>query len=296
MWIVGFVALIGNVVVYVLQLTDKYTKSLHGHTRLMLNLCISNCVMTFYTFSTSTADALYRGVYLDNERIWESSVMCKITGIMFVVSYEVSVFILSLLAIERLLILKFPMSTVHWSRRSLVLSAVFAWLLGCLLALVPLLPALTHGNFYGHSGVCIPVLGSGQGDQGSYLFATMTTGSAVILFITVVCMVIVDRNPAGSLVDETSGHNVNVRVMFMATGNLLCKMPVCVLGLAAVSGMDVPEDVGVAVTVYLMPLSAALCPVLYAYRLLAERRQRQHRKRIKMLLDKQSTLKSTHRV
>jgi hypothetical protein len=291
LWVIGFVSLISNIIVCVSVCWGNDMKThKYGHSCHMLNLCLSNCVNAFYPLSVSVADAWYLGVYLDYERGWESSAMCKILGVMFVMSYEVSVFILSLLAVEGILTLQVPPSTVRFTGRSSVLSAAFAWFLGLLLALVPLLPALAHWNFYGHTGICIPTLGIGQGDQGRDLFAILTTCCVVLMLMATVCVKMAERTPTEPLIYERAAdRGVTQRVWFITTGDLLCKIPICVLGLTSVSGIDVPDEVGLTVTVCLLPLSAALSPVLYTYRLLVETRQRQHQSRIAQLLEKEKS-------
>jgi hypothetical protein len=59
-----------------------------------------------------------------------------------------------------------------------------------------------------------------------------------------------------------------------------------VVGLASLSGSAIPDDIARDVLVFSLSLSSALYPLVYVYRMLAERRQREHRERMKRIFQR----------
>jgi hypothetical protein len=57
----------------------------------------------------------------------------------------------------RLIALRFPLSKVRFSQRSAHVACVAAWLLGLVLAFLPLLPSSAHWHFYSTTSICIPL-------------------------------------------------------------------------------------------------------------------------------------------
>ena len=72
-------------------------------------------------------------------------------------STEVSAFIICLITLDRFLALRFPFSSLHFSRSSALVASATVWMVGVALATVPLLPLTSHWEFYSQTGICIPL-------------------------------------------------------------------------------------------------------------------------------------------
>jgi hypothetical protein len=69
----------------------------------------------------------------------------------------VSAFIICLITLERFLVLGFPLSRLHFTRRTGHAACLCVWVVGVVLAGVPLLPFSDHWRFYQQSGICLPL-------------------------------------------------------------------------------------------------------------------------------------------
>jgi hypothetical protein len=148
------------------------------------------------------------------------------------------------------------------------------------------------------TGMCTPLPASGFAFyQSSYFILLMSTASVyVLVFEPLACAFFLSthgRNADNVSVKEPS-WSVEVtevvvlaeRVSTLVTTSALCLAPVLVVGLASLSGFAIPDDIARDVLVFSLPLSSALHPLVFAYRMLAEKRQREHRKRMKRIFER----------
>ncbi|XP_041370978.1 G-protein coupled receptor GRL101-like isoform X1 [Gigantopelta aegis] len=156
-WILGVAALTGNSLTIIYRLCIDKSSLSKGCGYFILNLVFSDFFMGVYMIFIGTADMLYRGKYLWYGNIWKQSPWCKIAGFLSTLSSEVSTMLICLITLDRLLAIKFPFGQIRFNKKSYIIACVFAWLLGMVMALVPLLPATSHWNLYGRNSVCLAV-------------------------------------------------------------------------------------------------------------------------------------------
>ena len=80
----------------------------------------------------------------------------QLAGVLSLVSSEVSAFMIFLITVDRFIVLRFPFSTKRFNRSSALIACLLAWMSGLCIAVYPLV-AFTGTDFYGHSGICIPL-------------------------------------------------------------------------------------------------------------------------------------------
>ena len=81
----------------------------------------------------------------------------KVSGFLCLMSCEVSAFTICLITLDRFIVLRFPFTQTRFRRCSALAACVLAWSLGVILAAVPLMPVVSHWNFYSQSGICVPL-------------------------------------------------------------------------------------------------------------------------------------------
>ncbi|KAL8615593.1 hypothetical protein ACOMHN_026583 [Nucella lapillus] len=112
-------------------------------------------MMGVYMLIIGAADAHFRESYVANERTWRQSGACLVAGLLAFISSEMSAFIISLITLDRLLMLCFPFKFhLHLTPATSIKLSCLAWALGLLLAAVPLMGQL---EFYGESSICLPL-------------------------------------------------------------------------------------------------------------------------------------------
>ena len=199
-------------------------------------------------------------------------------GFLSLLSNEVSAFIICVITLDRFIVLRFPFSRVRLKHTSTLITCLFIWLTGVLLAALPLTPMTSHWRFYEQTGVCIPLPITRTNVQ-TYSFAIMIVLNFVLfVFIALgqVAIVLTVYSSSKAL-DKSKSKPMDMklarRLMSIVVTDFLCWFPVGLLGLLAWRGMAVPGEVNVAVVTFVMPLNSALNPFLYTLNVVMEKRK-----------------------
>lgn len=88
--------------------------------------------------------------------LWRSSVWCKLAGILSTMSSEASVIFMSLITIDRLIVIKYPFGQMRISPKVAMIASGCTWLVCLFLATLPLVYTdYFEDRFYTKSGVCL---------------------------------------------------------------------------------------------------------------------------------------------
>ena len=155
--VLATLTLLGNCVSFVYRAFIEQGGRVSGYAVFVLNLCVSDFLMGVYLAVIGVVDRLYQGTYLWEDVSWRHSVTCSVAGVVSLLSNEVSAFTIFLITVDRFLVLRFPFSSLRFGRRSAYVACALAWVAGLALGLVPLLPGLSHWQFYSHKSICIPL-------------------------------------------------------------------------------------------------------------------------------------------
>ena len=155
--VLATLSLLGNCVSFVYRAFIEQGGRVSGYAVFVLNLCVSDFLMGVYLAVIGVVDRLYQGTYLWEDVSWRHSVTCSVAGVVSLLSNEVSAFTIFLITVDRFLVLRFPFSSLRFGRRSAYVACALAWVAGLVLGLVPLLPGLSHWQFYSHKSICIPL-------------------------------------------------------------------------------------------------------------------------------------------
>nr|KAG5696633.1 hypothetical protein BaRGS_034094 [Batillaria attramentaria] len=156
-WMFAALAVFGNVVCFVFRFLSRERKSKSGFNVFVTNLSLADTLMGVYLVIVGVADQLYRGNYLWNEKAWKRSTACRSAGFLALLSSEMSAFIICLITLDRFIVIRFPFSSFRFRRWSAAVACGIAWLLGLALAALPLLSVTSSWEFYGQTGICIPL-------------------------------------------------------------------------------------------------------------------------------------------
>ncbi|KAL8597276.1 hypothetical protein ACOMHN_051587 [Nucella lapillus] len=276
----AILTLLGNAGTFVYRVCVEGRGPAEGYEVLVTHLSVSDLLMGVYLAIVGVADRVYYGDYRWHDGAWKHSVACKMAGFLSLVSSEVSAFLISLITLERLLVIGFPHNSLRFNRLSAHAASLAVWLVGLLLALVPLLPVTSHWELYSQSGICAPLPVSNQPPGGEdYTFSIMTILNFVLfLFIAVgqiliycsIRMNAVDSNGNGR---ESRDTAIARRLLAVVTTDFLCWFPIGVAGIAARCDVPIPSQVVVAISIFVLPFNAALNPFLYTLSVVMERRQ-----------------------
>ena len=158
LWLFASLSVVGNVGSFAARFYLGNKGAGLGSFRIFVsNLSMADFFMGVYLFIVGVADQIYRGEYLLFGEQWKESTVCKVAGFLSLMSSEVSAFIICLITLDRFLALRFPFSSLHFSRSSALAACAIVWVVGIALATVPLLPMTSPWEFYSQTGICLPL-------------------------------------------------------------------------------------------------------------------------------------------
>ena len=282
-------ALVGNLASIVVRTIRSKIKL--GFDVFVTNLCLSDFLMGLYLPVIGVADRVYLGSYLWEESTWRHSAACQVAGFLSLLSSEVSALIVCLITVDRFLVLRFPFSQLHFSPRSALVASLLVWLFGLLLALLPLLPATAHWQFYSQTGICIPLPVTRNDFPGrTYTFGVMIVLNFVLFLLIAlgqgVIYYTVKANSMKTADVNRSSKDIAIarRLITVAMSDFLCWFPIGLLGLLASNGVAIPGEVSVAMAIFALPLNSAINPFLYTLNMILERSRLEREERLRKFL------------
>ena len=291
LWLLAGLAVVGNSFTFVFRLREERGRAVTGFSVFVINLSVADFLMGVYLVIVGVADQVYLGSYLWEDDNWKTSVVCQIAGFLSLLSSEVSAFIICLITLDRVIVICFPFTTLRFRKSSAGAACGIAWAVGAVLAAVPLLPVTSSWQFYGQSGICIPLpitrrTFPGQG----YSFGVVVVFNFVLFLLIAVGQAAiywsVKRN---SLTTETSKRSRDLmiarRLLTIVVTDFLCWFPIGLLGILASRGVPVPGEVNVAMAIFVLPLNSALNPFLYTFNTVMEKRREKEKAQLTKLLE-----------
>ncbi|KAI5737359.1 hypothetical protein M8J76_012726 [Diaphorina citri] len=268
-WILGGVAIVGNI--SVIAWRSRYRRCNQVHSFLITNLALGDLLMGCYLLVIALVDVHYRGVYFIYDSDWRSSQLCSIAGFISTFSSELSVFTLTVITLDRFLAIIFPFRVrrLEMTRTKTLMAG--GWTLAGLISALPLLKIDYFRNFYGRSGVCLALHITPDYPNGWEYSVFVFLVLNLVSFTTIACgylwMFYVARTTqnAVSLKKErkTSESAMAWRMTLLVMTDAACWVPIITLGLLSVAGLSIPPQVFAWIAVFVLPLNAAVNPVLY---------------------------------
>lgn len=136
LWVLGVVALLGNVFVIVWRLKTKNSNPVSS--TLILSLGCADFFMGIYLIVIASVDIYYRGRYIQNSDVWRNSALCKFCGFLSTLSSESSIFTLVLITADRLICISFPFSMARFGLQRTYQLIGIAWAAAVAIAALPL--------------------------------------------------------------------------------------------------------------------------------------------------------------
>ncbi|KAJ8298415.1 hypothetical protein KUTeg_024946 [Tegillarca granosa] len=265
LWLIGITASLGNfaVVLYRLVLSKKKQTSVFVN-----NLGIADFLMGIYMLIIASADTVFRDEYVWREYDWKNSIFCKIAGIIATVSCESSVFFISLITLERLILFRNILGEKIISIKRAIILSLFAWILSVLLAVLPL---YLYPGWYSMSGVCIALpLTSKRGPGWEYSFGIFLGLNGTLFILLSIGQRLIYSYISSSAqkirsTQQRKEQTVATLLLLVVTTDFLCWIPVAVIGIIALSGTEIPGNVYAFIMIFVLPINSAINPFLYTF-------------------------------
>lgn len=264
-WILGSIALVGNAFVLTWRLKTKSDSKVHA--LLLLNLAIADFLMGIYLIVIASVDVYYRGRYFIYNDSWKHSPLCKFSGFVSTISSEASVFILTIMTVDRYVTIVHPFRHIGLSVRGAYVTLFLTWLIAFILAGIPLSGIQYFNEFYARSGVCLPLHLTAAKPAGweysVFLFLALNFASFMLIFFLYIVMFFKIQNTRQKSGAVTAVPSIGSRMVFIVLTDFSCWIPIIIIGIASLLGMEASPTVYAWIAVFVLPLNSALNPILY---------------------------------
>ncbi|XP_064080613.1 G-protein coupled receptor GRL101-like [Macrobrachium nipponense] len=266
-WLLGVLALTGNFLVIVWRII--YHNDNKVHSFLITNLALGDLCMGLYLLIIAAVDVNYRGVYFLYDAIWRTSTLCQLAGFFSTFSSELSVFTLTVITLERFVVIMFPfrVSRLSMSWTKVIMGGV--WVCVGLLAALPLVDIHYFRNFYGRSGVCLALHITHEKPNGweysVFVFLVLNFVSFCVIALSYWGMYRAARSSSAAVRSDQQRRESSMarRMTVIVVTDAACWLPIILLGIVSLAGVRIPPQVFAWVAVFVLPLNAAINPLLY---------------------------------
>lgn len=159
-------------------------------------------------------------------------------GIISTVSSESSVLFISLITLDRILVIKYPFGDIRFTRVKAIIASCICWISSILIAVAPVtFSSYFGGNFYGRSSVCLALPLTKEKPPGWQYSITVFIGFNFATFLMIAlgqCFLYSEiKNQSRQIKRKISRHRdlVIARNLFLVVGtDFLCWFPIGCMG------------------------------------------------------------------
>ncbi|KAL8612179.1 hypothetical protein ACOMHN_018468 [Nucella lapillus] len=297
--ILAGLALLGNGLNLVFQLRGMYVEGEHnrggGGGAFISQLSVSNLGIGAYLLGVCVADQVYQGGYLWVDRWWRDSLWCSLFSFLYLSSVQVSALIVVSLALYHCLHLA-RQDLRQCGRTQVMASSVFCWVTGLILSMVQHLSSwLPHRQ----TSLCVPLpstLTPAAQHHASHVLIIMNTSlMTLVIAAQVFIYIIIRKNPVVFLTDSRRCKQLNsARRVVNVSVTDACAWFV-VTGVIFLLPKQLLEEIRSAVAAFVLPVKAALNPVLHVANVALERRRHAQTQRVLQRLGNKAKNKQKHK-
>lgn len=129
--------------------------------------------MGIYLFVIGAFDLKYRGEYNKHAQLWMDSIHCQLVGFLAILSTEVSVLLLTYLTLEKYICIVYPFRSLKPSKYRTISILGLIWIIGFVVAFIPLSNKDFFQNYYGTNGVCFPLHSEQSESTGGQIYSVV---------------------------------------------------------------------------------------------------------------------------
>ena len=264
-WVLGCIALLGNTFVLIWRLKTKSDNKVHS--MLLFNLAFSDFLMGIYLVVIGSADVYYRGNYFIYNDNWKRSPLCQFSGFVSSLSCQASVLILTTMTTDRYVTIVHPLKSIGLKVRGTYITLAVIWVVAFVLSAIPLVGIEYFTNFYGRSGVCLPLHLSADKPTGweysVFVYLVLNFASFMVIFFLYLIMFFKIKSTSQMAGSNSAITSIGKRMVFIVLTDFFCWIPIIIIGIASLLGMQAKPDVSAWIAVFVLPLNSALNPILY---------------------------------
>ena len=264
---------------------------------LITNLAASDALMGIYMLIIGGADLYYGRDYFLHSSDWRNGGMCKIAGFLSIVSSEASVFLVTIISVDRFISIAFPFSRCSLETTSARISSVLTWAAAVVIGLAATLLQDHIKGFYGMSDVCVglPLITDAVNDTSKFTYSlevnkyvyeerksageTPSWAFSIVIYLVLnlVCFLAVficyvsiflivkkSRKQARRSKNLSKEIKVAAKMALIVGTDFACWVPIIIMGILSQTGaVTIPEQMYAWSVVFIMPINSSINPYLY---------------------------------
>ncbi|KAL8559361.1 hypothetical protein ACOMHN_045081 [Nucella lapillus] len=293
--VVMLMCIVGNLGSLLAKCYMKRKSHLSSTDVQMIHWNLLDLLMGLYVAIIAIADWTYRHRYFSIRHVWTASVVCRVASLLASVSYQATAFLVCCVTVHSLCMACPHRVRFQFSPRSSLLACMLVWTVAVTISVVPL--ALPEWKFYGHTDTCLAVLSAiSEGPGKMYALALQ-----IVLHISLCFLVFAGQGFLCWVSCFNDVPSVSITQRFLQMGEatstssqvlLDCvrRLVFCVISLLMHGGVSLPEHVRVAFAILVLPVSAALNPLLHVVGIVMARRRQTTLQRVLQRLQRQLAL------
>uniref|UniRef100_A0A8C5XBM5 Relaxin family peptide receptor 1 n=1 Tax=Microcebus murinus TaxID=30608 RepID=A0A8C5XBM5_MICMU len=269
-WVVSAVTCFGNIFVICMRPYIRSENKLHAMS--IISLCCADCLMGIYLFVIGAFDLKFRGEYNKHAQLWMESIHCQLVGSLAILSTEVSVLLLTFLTLEKYICIVYPFRCLRPRKCRTITVLILIWIIGFIVAFIPLSNKEFFRNYYGTNGVCFPLHSEVTESIGAQIYSvTIFLGINLAAFIVIVFSygsmfysVHQSAITATEIPNQVKKEMILAkRFFFIVFTDALCWIPIFVLKFLSLLQVEIPGTITSWVVIFILPINSALNPILY---------------------------------
>ncbi|ELT92799.1 hypothetical protein CAPTEDRAFT_228056 [Capitella teleta] len=295
-WILGLLASVGNLII--LQQRTKYENETTP-SLLLQHLSFADLLMGIYLMIVVSADQYYRDNYILQADKWRASAICKLAGFLQISSCEMSTFLIMLLALDRVYNLVPGCMSHGIGVRGVRGFIALGWTAATLSSVAPILEFRYFGQDdmgFVRTGTCTTYnIIKGKTQSGwEFSMALFVIFNFICYLVTCVGFIramkawmkgvdptLPEFRLPEDLMDATDEDKelaredeliyrenemiITRRLFLVISTNFLIWLPLIVVGAMALWGYHVSTSFSAWISIFIVPLNAAINPYLYTF-------------------------------
>ena len=154
-WIVAIATIIGNAFVSFTRCRQKTKSRFHVQDLLITNLSLADLLMGVYLLILLSIDLDFNDYFPTRSESWRKSILCKVAGTLAVLSSEASVFLITLVSIDRFMCVTYPFSATRLRATSAKIVVVSIWLVAFFIGVTSMMIPLLSPKLNDVSEICV---------------------------------------------------------------------------------------------------------------------------------------------
>ena len=233
------------------------------------HLLLSDALMGIVFLISSVFDILYTGDFVMVGHLWRQSVYCRLLSFISMVSLEMTLFMVLIIAVERFLAMCFPFKNIHMSVNSALITIALQWFAASLVSLPPVLN-LYFDNLGLNNAMCVAILCidllSPWIVACVYVTNTVVTVTNLVMYVAVIRAVRnMQHNKQFSHARRKREHSVTIRIILLIFTNSCYWLVLGTVGLLHMNGIFISKTMFAGIATVVLPASTLLNPILNVF-------------------------------